>query len=263
VPDLAFDSFSVEPDLASVQPNVPVTFTFTITLVNQGTGTAWNPDDTGGFFVHVFTAPVVSYPFDRDGELYVEVGAIARGSKSPPLVITTPLITPSDRGPVFYVKVDNHERYAYGLVPELDEMNNVIAWPPRVFLPLVLRRYHTWDAYYEENDHWLDAYGPLASRQAYLAYPDDTEDYYYFTLSATATVNVTVTNFAPTSSNGTVALYGPVVGDERGTPIDYYGPRGDSSMYLEALLGPGKYYIQVYTAEGHRRHELYRLTVRY
>jgi uncharacterized repeat protein (TIGR01451 family) len=262
VPDLAFYNFSVEPDLASVQPNVPVTFAFTITLVNQGTGVAWSPDDMGSFFVHVFTASVASYPFDRDGEFYAEVGAIAPGFKSPPLVITTPLITPSDRGPVFYIKVDNHQRYAYGLVPELDEMNNVIAWPPRVFLPLVLRNY-LWDAYYEENDDWRDAYGPLASGQAYLAYPDDTEDYYYFTLSATTLVSVTVTHFAPTSSNGTVALYGPAVGDERGPYIVHYGAAGHSSMYLKEWLGRGKYYIRVYTAKEHSTQQLYRLTVTY
>jgi uncharacterized repeat protein (TIGR01451 family) len=262
VPDLAIESFSVEPDLASVQPNVPVTFTFTITLVNQGTGMAWNPDDTGSFFVHVFTASVASYPFDRDGEFHAEVAPIEPGFKSPPLVITTPLITPSDRGPVFYIKLDNHERYPYGLVPELDEMNNVIAWPPRVLLPLVLRNY-PWDAYYEENDHWLRAYGPLAFDQTYLAYPDDTEDYYYFTLSATTRVGVTVTHFAPTSSNGTVMLYGPAVGDDRGLRIGYYGPGGHSSMYLQKSLGPGKYYIRVYTAKEHSTRQLYRLAVTY
>jgi len=141
-------------------------------------------------------------------------------------------------------------------------MNNVIAWPPRVLLPLVLRNY-PWDAYYEENDHWLRAYGPLAFGQTYLAYPDDTEDYYYFTLSARTLVNVTVTNFAPTSSNGTVMLYGPAVGAERGTLIDYYGPGGYSSMYLEASLGPGRYYIRVRTAKEHSTQQLYHLTVEY
>jgi uncharacterized repeat protein (TIGR01451 family) len=259
VPDLVVDSLSVEPDPASVQPNVPVTFTFTITLMNQGTGMAWDPDDGGGFFVDVFTAPVASYPFDRRGEFYGEVDAIAPGSKSPSLVVTTP-ITPGDRGPIFYIKVDNHGRYPYGLVPEFDEMNNLAVWPPRVFVPTVLRR----DIYYEENDGWPSAYGPLASGGIYRAYPDDTEDYYYFTLRALAWVKVSVTDYAPTSTWGTVMLYGPAVG-ELGDRIAFFGPPGQSSMVLGPhLLGAGRYHIRVRTVEGHySTTQPYTLTVTY
>jgi len=143
--------------------------------------------------------------------------------------------------------------YSFATVAE-DWMGNVEAAPTGrgdcstcvgrcyVYLPLVLRDYRTWDTYYEENDHWLDAYGPLVSGRTYLAYPNDEEDYYYyFVLPAPATVNVSVTDFAPTSSNGTVALYGPAVGSERGNLIDYYGPPGDSSMSLGPhLLGLGE-----------------------
>jgi ligand-binding sensor domain-containing protein len=129
-----------------------------------------------------------------------------------------------------------------------------------VYLPIMLN----WDPYYEDNDHWLDAYGPLICGQTYLAYPDDTEDYYYFVLSAPATVGVSVEDYAPTSSNGTVVLYGPVVGDEMGDLIDYYGPRGHSSMYLGPhSLGPGKYYVRVYTDQSHSTTQLYSLTVTY
>jgi hypothetical protein len=103
----------------------------------------------------------------------------------------------------------------------------------------------------------------LASGQTYLAYPDDAEDYYYFTLPATATMTVTVTDFAPTSSNGTVALYGPAVGDQRGPYIAHYGEDGRWSMYLEESLGPGKYYIRVYTAKEHSTQQLYSLTMAY
>ena len=165
--------------------------------------------------------------------------------------------------------------YSFATVAE-DWMGNIEAAPAGrgdcsacvgrcyVYLPVVLRYYHTWDTYYEENDHWLAAYGPLVSGKAYLAYPDDVEDYYYFMLSATATVNVSVTDFAPTSSNGTVMLYGPAVGSERGNLIDYYGPPGDSSMPLGPhSLGPGKYYVRVNTAKGHSTTQLYRLTVTY
>jgi hypothetical protein len=265
VPDLVVDDLRVEPGPASVQPNVPVSFTFTITLMNQGTGVAWDPDTTGDFYVDVFTAPVASHPFQRYGAFPEACEPISPGLRSPPLVITSPVITPSERGLVFYVKVDNHERYPYGSVPEFDEMNNVAAWPPRVLLPLVLRNYQPWDEFYEENDHWLRAYGPLTSGQTYLAYPDDDEDYYYFTLSATATVNITVTNFAPSSSDGTVMLYGSADGDKKDEDyIDYYGDTGHSDMSLGPhLLGPDKYYIRVYTDERHSTTQLYRLTVTY
>jgi len=165
--------------------------------------------------------------------------------------------------------------YSFATVAE-DWMGNVEATPTGrgdcstcvgrcpVYLPVVLRYYRTWDAYYEENDRWLDAYGPVAPGRTYLAYPDDTDDYYYFVLPASATVNVSVTNFAPTSTNGTVMLYGPVVGDEQGNLIDYYGPRDHSSMSLGPhSLGPGKYYVRVYTTKEHSTAQLYHLTVTY
>jgi uncharacterized repeat protein (TIGR01451 family) len=262
VPDLTIEGLSIEPDPASVQPGVLITFNVTVTLMNQGTGMAWNPDDAGGFFVDVFTASIPSYPFERDGGFSAKVGAIAPGFKSPPSVITVPLTTPIDRDVVFYIKADNHERYPYGLVPEHDEMNNVMAWPPRVFLPCVLRRY--WAGYYENNDHWLGAYGPLASGQTYLAYPDDAEDYYYFALPATATVSVSVEDFEPTSTNGDLLLYGPATGGLRGALIAQYGKRGSPSMSLgPLLLEPGKYYVRVYTDREHSTERLYRLTVVY
>lgn len=105
----------------------------------------------------------------------------------------------------------------------------------------------------------------MASGQTYLAYPDDTEDYYYFELPVPWAVTVSVEDYAPTSTNGTVALYGPVVGDEEGERIDYYGPPGHSSMSLGPhLLGPGKYYIRVRTVEGHySTTQLYSLIVNY
>jgi hypothetical protein len=117
---------------------------------------------------------------------------------------------------------------------------------------------------YEENDSWLQAYGPLSSGQTNQAYPNDTEDYYYFQLSAPATVSVNVENFVPTSSNGTVALYGPVTGNELGEQIAYYGTPGHSSMSLGPHpLGPGKYYVRVYTANGFSTTQPYALRITY
>jgi hypothetical protein len=117
---------------------VPVTYTFTITLMNQGTGVAWNPDNTGGFFVDVFVAPVRSYPFERWGEFFGTPGSIKPGLQSP--VVITQVVTPRDsREPTFYVKVDNHSLYPYGLVPEFNEMNNLGEPIHRIYLPVVLR----------------------------------------------------------------------------------------------------------------------------
>jgi uncharacterized repeat protein (TIGR01451 family) len=262
VPDLLIKDLRVEPGPASVQANVPVTFTFTITLMNQGTGTACNPDGIGNFYVDVFTAPVASYPCQCSGMVSKTCNPIGAGCQPDPLVITH-VINSSGHSPVFYVKVDNYTSYPYGLVPEFNEMNNVAVWPPRALLPIVLRNYRTWDAHYEENDDCPTAYGPLASGQSYLAYPDDTQDYYYFELSASTMVSVSVGNFAPTSSNGDLVLYGPANSDDCGLYIAHFGKPGHSSMHLERPLGPGKYHIQVYTAKKHSTTELYSLTVTY
>jgi len=178
-------------------------------------------------------------------------------------------------GTFTYTPTHGDGTYSFATVAE-DWMGNVEATPIGrgdcsacvgrcyVYLPVVLRNHRTWDAYYEENDHWLDAYGPLVSDRTYLAYPNDTDDYYYLVLTTSATVTVSVTDFAPTSTNGTVMLYGPVVGDEQGNLIDYYGPRDHSSMSLGPhSLGPGKYYVRVRTAQSYSTTQLYRLAVTY
>lgn len=108
------------------------------------------------------------------------------------------------------------------------------------------------------------ANGPLVSGRTYRGYPDDQDDYFYFELSSHTTVNVVVDQFAPTSSNGTVSLYGPASGNGRGELIDYYGEPGDTSMSLGPhTLRPGKYYIRVYTAGNHSETQAYRLKVTY
>ena len=83
-----------------------------------------------------------------------------------------------------------------------------------VFLPTVIRYFGEPDGFYEPNDNWQEAYGPLVFDQVYEAYPNDTEDYYYVQLAAGATINVSVEDYVPTSSYGTLALYGPAAGDE-------------------------------------------------
>jgi basic membrane protein A len=122
-----------------------------------------------------------------------------------------------------------------------------------------------WEA--EPNGQEKDptgANGPLVSGETYRGYPNDEDDYFFFELSSQATVEVLVEQFAPTSSNGTVSLYGPASGGERGELIDYYGEPGDASMALGPhTLGPGTYYVRIYTAEDHSTSQAYRLTVTY
>ena len=124
VPDLVVTDFTVEP--SPLQPGQPVIFTAVVK--NQGTGMAWNPDNQSGFYVDVFIAPVASYPYDRDGEFFESAPPIAPGLEHTVIIIHSSGFSEQEiqegiQG--FYVKVDNHNLYPYGLVPERDEMNNV------------------------------------------------------------------------------------------------------------------------------------------
>jgi hypothetical protein len=120
------------------------------------------------------------------------------------------------------------------------------------------------NGYCEDNDTCQAAYGPLAVNTAYRAYPEDTEDYYYFELSAQTTVTIHVDNYVPTSSNGTVMLLGPSSGAQCGPQIDYYGPPGHTSMSLGPhTLAPGRYHVRVRTAQGFSTAVRYSLVVAY
>jgi hypothetical protein len=143
VPDLVVVDCTFEP--SPLPPNVPVTFT--VVVKNQGTGMAWNPESCRGswcapFYLDIFIDPVVSYPYDRDGDFYVTVGPIEPG--------TTYTYTLTHGGfengqrQKFYVKVDNHAIHSYALVPESVEMNNVAVCVDDglhyIYLPLVTKQ---------------------------------------------------------------------------------------------------------------------------
>ena len=147
VPDLVVVDWTIKPKPGSLQANVPVTFT--ITLMNQGTGWALNPDvQTGmaGLWVDVFIAPVASYPWERYSEkgLFAGMPALAPGATHA-LTLTRDGFSEEEIQEIhsFYVKVDNHELYPYGLVPEFNEMNNlgepIDPWLARMYLPLILK----------------------------------------------------------------------------------------------------------------------------
>jgi len=165
VPDLVVKDFTIEP--LPLEADVPVTFT--IVVENQGTATAWNPDNKAGYWVDVFIAPVPSYPWVRLSEkaIYDGVDPLAPGVEYTLVITRTgPLENPRvliqfskeeirDEIEAFYVKVDNHAdpiiedgriigwTRLYGIVPECDEMNN-LGGPvglgfSHVYLPLALR----------------------------------------------------------------------------------------------------------------------------
>ncbi len=139
VPDLVVTDFTFEP--SPLHPGQPVTFT--VVVKNQGTGVAWNPDNGSGFFVDVFTTSISSYPFERDGVHWKGVLGIGPGLQRT-VVITHSGFKEEDIGEEierFYVKVDNHSLYPYGLVPEYNEMNNIYnpSWSYYAYLPLVFR----------------------------------------------------------------------------------------------------------------------------
>jgi uncharacterized repeat protein (TIGR01451 family) len=131
VPDLVVTGINIAP--WPLQPSVPTVFT--ITVENQGTGWAWNPDNLGGFWVDVFFSLVASYPFEREcekgiagappslapGASYTQVIASPWYNQAPILFSESEV----DRIDTVYVKVDNFRERAYGLVPEYNEMNNV------------------------------------------------------------------------------------------------------------------------------------------
>jgi hypothetical protein len=187
--------------------------------------------------------------------------------------LTTTVLSEAAFGPTEPITVQNHLTFTFR-ARAYDLAGNQGPWGPVAstavevyfaYLPLVLNISYPWDEYYEENDHWLDAYGPLERGSQYRAYPNDRDDYYYFELSFLATIRVNVTGFAPTSSFGDLLLYGPVTGDEQGAFLDQYGVPGSSSMLIDngdTPLQPGKYYIRVYTVDGHySTSQLYTLSV--
>jgi uncharacterized repeat protein (TIGR01451 family) len=161
VPDLIVTSFSVEP--YPLEADVPVTFT--VVVKNQGTGMAWNPDIQAGYYLDAFTAPVVSYPFERFGEIYVGLPPTIGPGTEYTLIIThsEDSVLPIQFSnqelrtiEAFYVKVDNFAfavedeqgrfqewTQLWGLVPEYNEMNNVAGpiypRPHRIYLPMITK----------------------------------------------------------------------------------------------------------------------------
>jgi hypothetical protein len=110
-------------------------------------------EQPSGSTVDVFLAPVPSYGWVRYSEkdIWAYTAPLAPGAEDE-LVIThfgstqePILFSQQEIGEIqkFYVRIDSHHLYPYGLVPEGDEMNNVAGpvdlWSRRMYLPLALR----------------------------------------------------------------------------------------------------------------------------
>jgi uncharacterized repeat protein (TIGR01451 family) len=152
VPDLIVADFTFEP--YPMEPDVPVTFT--VVLENQGTGIAWNPEAGAGFFLDIYLGPVSSYSDtpEREGEFFASPKFIVPGGQSTHVITHTGFSEQQvDETEAFYVKVDNW--YApmfyelenpglYGLVPESNELNNVVGpvflGIKYTYLPLIRRQ---------------------------------------------------------------------------------------------------------------------------
>ena len=124
-----------------------------------------------------------------------------------------------------------------------------------IYLPLVLKNFFI--SPYEPNNNATQAYGPLQRGVAYRAYPDDTEDWYYFILSTTSSITVRVENF---SANGDLLIYkDPNISE----PVDQWGQGGSTMTVGPLSLDAGKYYIRVYAASGYNTTTLYTLKMTY
>ncbi|MFQ5612000.1 MAG: hypothetical protein ACE5H9_07680 [Anaerolineae bacterium] len=129
-----------------------------------------------------------------------------------------------------------------------------------VFLPFVTKALNVsaWDQFYEENDTQADAFGPLQSGQTYLAYPDDLEDFYFFTVNNTALVQISLANYLV--SEGDLLLYRDN-GDGSRTFIANVGFYNPTMSLTVGSLSPGKYLVRVRTTMGASTANLYQLAV--
>lgn len=135
-----------------------------------------------------------------------------------------------------------------------DGYGNTSLSPCRVYLPLVLK--NVFHSPYEPNDYVSEAYGPLVASATYRAYPDDTEDYYYFNLASTKDITVEVTGF--TGGQGKLMVY--AASDTRNPVSGGYDASGGSTMRVTpSALSPGKYYIRVRTEGSTNTDALYSL----
>ncbi len=128
----------------------------------------------------------------------------------------------------------------------------------KVYLPLVSKNLR---GDYEPNDSSSQAYGPLTSGQTYYSHLEsamDNDDYFYITLSSSATIVVDLTNI-PAGCDYDLFLYDVnlnKLGESRN-----YGDTDEQIVYSTAQSG--KYYIRIYRYSGYSATQAYALRATY
>ncbi len=156
VPDLVVERVTLSPRTATAG----TTFTATVVIRNQGTGTACNPDakPCGAFNVNVFIDPPVEPPslgFSQVvayGNLAHERFITSLGAGKEATVTVKNLTFTANQSPILYFKVDNWDcgdgtpcipdDAVHGLVPESNENNNVrrVDVPAyQIFMPVIAK----------------------------------------------------------------------------------------------------------------------------
>jgi uncharacterized membrane protein len=124
-----------------------------------------------------------------------------------------------------------------------------------IFLPLIVK--DLCDGFAgpyesEDNDDAAQANGPLCAGRDYRGYPDDLSDYYYVTSRGG---QITAQMWDYQGGGGQLLLY-----DENLTVLDRdYDP--SDGWRVTAQVGPGRYYIRVFTASNFSTQAAYRLRV--
>lgn len=123
------------------------------------------------------------------------------------------------------------------------------------YLPVIFRDYR--DCYLDEpNDTPEDAKLVISGRW-YCALPDDMDDYYVFSTTITAAVKVEIHNYTPAEC-GQLILYD--------ADFNQKGHCGNDKQYKRIEtepLGPGEYYVRVYTSDKYDDQQFYSLRVIY
>jgi len=212
----------LEPPAATRVGNPGAAVTHTLRLTNTG-----NTTDT-----FTLTKSASAWTVDMPAS----VGPLAAGvGVEVPVVVHIPAGAPPDARDVVTVTATSQSDPTKTDASVLTTRTRV-----KIYLPLVVRNYFVNP--YEENDAALQAWGPLDRGVAYMAYPDDQEDWYYFNLTDPASVTVQVTNF--TGGAGQLMVYSE---DNILSPVGHWGAGGLTMTVGPLSLSAGKYYVRVYT----------------
>jgi hypothetical protein len=132
----------------------------------------------------------------------------------------------------------------------------------QIYLPLVLRQYSSFSDPYEPNDSFDQAWGPLVSGQTYSAFfptEADADDWYYFNLGATHSIELWLTNIPCPDNDYDLYLYDAAM--ER---IGYSGEHGCANEHIYVgNRSAGKYYVRIRRGQGTSQTQPYALRVVY